>query len=203
MKPAPSSDEAQQALHAVRQQQASLVRRTLAPLPAWYYLAGAALVIFNGLAWDLPGPTRWAVIAVVVAALIAMTRAQRRRAGAKARHTWWYQQFDDRTFWIFFLYIAALVLFQQTMTAIFTRTGLPWPNTLGGLATAAALLIAAPLVRAVLRQRLTARAGSGSRDRLHGLAYVLSLLPVSELLDRRTGRSSARRRHGGTGPGQP
>jgi hypothetical protein len=132
MTPAPSRDEAQQALHAVRQQQASLVRRTLAPLPAWYYLAGATLVILNGLAWDLPGPARWAVIAVIVAALIAMTRAHRRRAGAKARHAWWYQQFDDRTFWIFFLYIAALVLVQQTMTTIFTRTGLPWPSTLGG-----------------------------------------------------------------------
>ena len=56
MTPTPSSDEAQQALHAVRQQQAGLVRRTLAPLPAWYYLAGATLVILNGLAWDLSGP---------------------------------------------------------------------------------------------------------------------------------------------------
>jgi hypothetical protein len=203
MIPAPSSDEAQQALYAVRQQQAGLVRRMLAPLPAWYYLAGATLVILNGLAWDLSGPARWAVIAVAAAALIALTRAQRRRAGAKARYTWWYGQFDDRTFWIFFLYIAALVLLQQTMTTIFTRTGLPWPNTLGGIATAAALLIAAPLVRAVLRQRLTAHAQSGSDDTLHGLAYVLSLLPAAELSERLTGSSPARRQAGGTNPDQP
>jgi hypothetical protein len=113
------------------------------------------------------------------------------------------RQFDDRTFWIFFLYIAALVLVQQTMTTIFTRTGLPWPSTLGGFATAAALLVAAPLVRAVLRRRLTARAESGSDNRLHGLVYVLSLLPAAELPERLTGRSSARRRADGTEPGKP
>jgi hypothetical protein len=161
MNPTPSSEEAQQALHAVRQQQAGLARRMLAPLPAWYYLAGAVLLTLNGLAWDLAGQARWAVIAVIVAAIIALTRAQRRRAGAKARYAWWYQQHDDRAFWIFFLYITALVLVQQVTADIFTRTGLPWPNTLGGFATAVILLVAAPLVRAVLRQRLTARAGSG------------------------------------------
>ena len=140
---------------------------------------------------------------MVVAALIAITRAQRRRAGAKARYAWWYGQFDDRTFWIFFLYIAALVLLQQTMTTIFTRTGLPWPNTLGGVATAAVLLVAAPLVRAVLRQRLTAHVESGSDDNLHGLAYVLSLRPAAEVSERLAGGSSARRRADGTDPGRP
>ena len=49
MTPAPDSDEAQQALHAVRQQQVNLIRRNLAPLPAWGWLAGAAQAReFNG-----------------------------------------------------------------------------------------------------------------------------------------------------------
>jgi hypothetical protein len=204
MTPAPDSDEAQQALHAVRQQQASLIRRNLAPLPAWGWLAGAALLVLDGLIWDLRGPARWAAIAVLVAALIAGTRVYRRWAGVRVRPAWWHQQFDNRTFWIFALYIAVVVIVQQQMALVFTRAGLAWPNTLGGCA-AALLLVAGPPVRAVLRRRLTAHAESGSDDRLHGLPRVLSLLPVYEARDRhqRERAGAARRRAGGTGPDTP
>jgi hypothetical protein len=205
MTPAPDSDEAQQALHAVRQQQANLIRRNLAPLPAWGWLAGAALLVLDGLIWDLRGPARWAVAAVVVAALIAGTRVYRRRAGAGVRSAWWHQQFDNRTFWIFALYIAVVVIVQQQMALVFTRTGLAWPNTLGGCAAAAVLLVAGPPVRAVLRRRLIAHAESGSDDRLHGLPRVLSLLPAYEARERhqRERAGAARRRAGGTGPDTP
>ena len=201
--PAPDSNEAQQALHAVRQQQADLVRRNLAPLPAWYWLAGAPVLVLVGLAWDLRGSGRWAVVAVTVAAVIAMMRWQRRWVGAKVRYVWWYQQFDNRTFWIYFLTIAAVVVIQQIMTDVFTRLGLPWPNTLAMCAAAAVFLVTGPLSRVVLRRRLIARIESGSDDGLHGLAYLQSLLPVAEAFERLTGRSSARRPADGTESGKP
>ncbi len=205
MTPAPDSDEAQQALHAVRQQQASLIRRNLAPLPAWGWLAGGALLVLDGLIWDLRGPARWAAVAVIVAALIAVTRVSRRRAGVRVRSAWWHQQFDNRTFWIFALYIAVVVIVQQQTALVFTRVGLAWPNTLGGCAAATVLLVAGPPVRAVLRRRLIAHAESGSDDRLHGLPRVLSLLPVYEARERhqREQAEAARRRADGTEPDTP
>lgn len=203
MTPAPDSVEAQQALHAVRQQQASLIRRTLAPLPAWGWLAGAALLVLEGLIWDLRGPARYAAVTVIVAALIAVTRVSRRRAGVRVRSVWWHQQFDNRTFWVFALYIAVVVIVQQQTALVFTRTGLAWPNALGGCAAAAVLLVAGPLMRAVLRRRLVAHAESGSDDRLHGLPRVLSLLPVYEARERHQREQAARRRADGTEPDMP
>jgi hypothetical protein len=119
----------------------------------------------------------------------------------RVRSAWWHQQFDNRTFWIFALCIAVVVIVQQQMALVFTRTGLAWPNTLGGCAAAAVLLAAGPPVRAVLRRRLIAHAESGSDDRLHGLPRALSLLPVHEARDRhqRERAGAARRRAGGDG----
>jgi len=203
--PTPDSDEAQQALHAVQEQQANLIRRHLAPVPAWGWLAGAVLLVLNGLIWDLRGPARWAGIALIVAALIAVTRVYPRWAGVRVRSAWWHQQFDNRTFWIFALYIAVVVIVQQQMALVFTRAGLAWPHTLGGCAAAAVLLAAGPPVRAVLRRLLTAHAESGSDDRLHGLPRVLSLLPVYEVRERhqRKRAGAARHRADGTGPDTP
>jgi hypothetical protein len=199
--PAPDN-EAEQALHAVRQQQANLIRRSFAPLPAWRWLAGIALLVLLGLSQDLRGPAQWAVIAAVVASLIAIVWVSRRQAEVKVRPAWWYGQYTNRTFWIFFLYIAVVVLVLQELALVFMRAGLPWPHTLAGGAAAVVAVACGRLVRAVLRRRLIAHAESGSDDRLHGLPRVLSLLPVFEALERRQReRAEASRQADGTAPG--
>lgn len=205
--PDPEIDEAQQALRAVRQQQVNLVRRLFAPLPARAWLAGAAAFVLVGLARDLRGPAQWTYIAVGVAALIGlMWRARRRRARARVRvrTVWFYQQFDNRTYWIWALHDFVLYFGWLFMSGIFADAGLPWPNTIGGCVATVVYLVTGPGVRAVVRRRLIARAESGSGDGMHGFARAHSFMPVYEALDRhrRDRARAARHRAGGTGPGE-
>lgn len=192
--PAPDSHEAQQALNVIREQQANLVRSGLPRRPIWYWLAAAPLYVLVGLAFDLFRYSLWAFNlfgVVVVAAVIALERVQKRRSvRMSVRHVWLWRHFDNRTYWIFVVWIAVPVWALQFTGGAFRRMGLAWPYTLGGCVAAAAFLVTGPLAITVIRRRVIANVESGRGDQLHGLARLLSFLPVYEAHERYQERGS-------------
>lgn len=185
--PAPDGHEAQHALNMARQQQVNLVSSSLPRRTPRQWLAFAGLFVLIGLALDLFSSSLWALTlfgVVAVAAVLAFGQAERRRSGLPVRSAWLGQQVDNRTYWIFIVWILVVVWVLQFAGGAFGRMGLAWPNTLGGCVAAAVFLLTGPLASSVIRRRVIANVESGRGGRLHGVARALSLLPVAEARER-------------------
>jgi hypothetical protein len=156
----PTPTEADQALRQIRHQQAETIRRAYTRDPWWMYLALVGFFVGYGLGRDLA--SGWAALSQIVSWVIllgaVLVQRRRRKIRPSVASAW---RMNGPVLWVVTTgYAVAMVALLFGAPLVLASLGVPFPHTIGGLATGLAVAVAAiPLGRWSLR-RAVARAES-------------------------------------------